>query len=123
VCGDDDDSDVDDSPGKPPVLHLTGDTRACHGRFDVTAGHLSWTSTWSRCSPRPVHVIASDAFSWTFEIVPSKTCPFAVVQAVNVSKREDLPTGEYPLYDVSGYETMAAFREHRDPPRLSCNMQ
>lgn len=108
---------------KPPTLHLTGDTRACHGRFDLTAKTLSWQSTWSRCTLRSMKQIASDANVSAFQIEPTKTCPFTVVETINVTQRDGLPATDYPLYMVNGFKTVESFHQHRDKPELSCNMQ
>ena len=111
------------SAAKPPVLHLTGETRACHGRFDLTAKRLSWKSTWSLCVDQPVRVIAQDANRWVFQIKPAKTCPFEVLETINITKRDGLPASAYPLYEVNGFKTATGYREHPQATDLSCNMQ
>src|ERR1700761_4987717 len=70
---------------KVPTVHLEGDTRACHGRLDLTPLAMRWTSTWSRCTARSPQLLAQDAYSWAFQIKSSKACPFEVIKLVNVS--------------------------------------
>jgi hypothetical protein len=114
---------VNPDKAKVPTVHLEGDTRACHGRFDLTPLSMRWTSTWSRCIARSPQLISQDAYSWAFQIKSSKSCPFEVIKLVNVSKKKDLPRTEYPLWLVDGFTTISTYQQDPTKPQISCNMQ
>jgi hypothetical protein len=102
-----------------PVLHLTGDTRACHGRFDLTPKTLTWTSSWSRCVGRTPHLLSQDANESVFSIVPTASCKFEVVRITNISTKQSLPPG---WWEASAFTTLEAFKKNPQVTQLSCNL-
>jgi hypothetical protein len=107
----------------PPRVSLDGDTRACHGHFTLTPSMLRWSATRSRCTASSPKLIAQDATSWSFAVVPSKSCPYVIVKLVNVSERKQLPASEYPLWLVDGFVSLQGFQQQPNTPDISCNMQ
>jgi hypothetical protein len=109
--------------GAAPIVHLQGDTRACHGHFDLTHSMMRWISTWSRCTTQSPQLLSTGASSWTLKMTSAKGCRYEVVTLVNQTERDQLPKTEYPLWIVEGFATLQDYRQHPETPDLSCNMQ